>query len=60
MSLNKEERDWIQCHFDKLNERITKVRIDIAGLKVKSGIWGLIGGAIPILITISIYFLIKK
>jgi hypothetical protein len=57
--MNKEDRKWIDCHFTKLQDQITKVREDIAGLKVKSGIWGLIGGAIPVIATVLIYLLTK-
>lgn len=45
MALNQNERDWIEGHFDKLNDRITGVQIEIAKLKVKAGFWGGIGAA---------------
>jgi len=60
MALNQKERAWIQEQFDKVNELITNARLDIAGLKVKSGIWGLIGGSIPVLITIVLYICLRK
>ena len=42
--------------FDKLET----VLIGIAKLKVKSGVWGFIGGAIPVLIGIAmVYFKMK-
>lgn len=59
MSLSDKERNWIDCHFAKMQEQITLVRIDIAKLKVKSGFWGLLGGAISVLITMGIYLLLK-
>jgi hypothetical protein len=59
MALTQKERDWVDCHFNKLNDRITEVRVDIAGLKVKAGVWGLIGGAIPVIVTIAIYLIIR-
>jgi hypothetical protein len=31
---------------------VSKIEIDLAGLKVESGVWGLIGGAIPAIATI--------
>jgi hypothetical protein len=54
--LTEKERQWIECHFTKLNELVTLLRIDVAKLKVKSGIWGVIGGSIPVIA----YFLIKR
>lgn len=60
MALNQKERAWIQGQFDKVNDLITNARLDIAGLKVKSGIWGLIGGSIPVLITIVLYICLRK
>lgn len=59
MALTKNERTWIESHFDALRREVVKVQIDIATLKVKAGIWGLIGGAIPVVITIAIYLLVK-
>ena len=59
MALNQKERKWIEDHFTKLNDRIIDVRVDIATLKVKAGIWGIIGGVIPILIVICIYIFLK-
>lgn len=60
MALNQKEREWLECHFTKLNDRITDLRVDIAALKVKAGIWGLIGGAIPVVITVAIYICLRK
>ena len=57
--ITQQERDWLDCHFTKLQEQITLVRIEIAKLKVKSGIWGVIGGTIPVVIFIAIYFLMR-
>lgn len=36
-----------------------KLHIEIATLKVKSGVWGLLGGAIPVIIGLAI-MLLKK
>ncbi len=46
MSLNHKERDWIDGHFGTLREMISSLQIDVAKLKVKSGIWGAIGAAV--------------
>ena len=42
---------------DKLNKKLDKVIVDIATLKVKSGLWGLLGGTMPILIALMIWLL---
>ncbi len=52
-----DEQKWMERHFEKVNDRLTDVRIEIAKLKVKAGIWGVIGGAVPVLIMLAIYFL---
>lgn len=59
MALTVKERDWLDSKFEGIHDRFTEVLVEIAKLKIKSGIWGLIGGAIPVLITIGIYFLCK-
>ncbi len=41
-----------------LNEKINKIHVEIAYLKIKSGIWGLIGGAIPVAVAL-LFQLIK-
>lgn len=35
----------------------TKIREAIAGLNVKSGVWGLVGGAIPVSIGIAVWLI---
>lgn len=57
--MTQREREWIDCHFTKVNEQITLVRVEIAKLKVKSGIWGLMGGLIPVLIAVSLYIITR-
>ena len=58
--ITQKEREWLDCHFTKLQEQLTQVRIEIAKLKVKSGIWGVIGGSVPVVILIAIYFLARS
>ena len=48
--LDKSQRDT--------NKTLGEVKIEIATLKVKSGVWGLIGGVIPA-IGVILYALIK-
>ena len=43
---------------NRLFEILDQVRVDIARLQVKSGVWGILGGLIPATITM-IYFLTK-
>jgi len=39
--------------------RLGKVEIAISALKVKSGVWGVIGGAVPVALTIILYLIFK-
>ena len=59
MALTQKERTWIDSHFNKLNDRISDIRVDIATLKVKAGIWGLLGGLIPVIVTMGLYFILR-
>ena len=45
----------INTAYEKLDEKLDKAMIEIAGLKIKSGIWGLIAGAIPVIIGLILY-----
>ena len=58
--LNDKDRTWVECHFTKLHEKIEKLQVDVATLKVKAGVFGVIGGAIPVLITVIIYIFVRK
>jgi len=40
-----------------LNTKMDKVIIAVATLKVKAGIWGIMGGGIPIVILLGIWLL---
>jgi len=60
MSLTEKEREWIQGEFNFLKAEMVKVQIGQAILKVKTGIFGAIGGAIPVAILIAIYFIARK
>lgn len=44
---------------DELYAEITDVRIEVAGLKVKAGIWGALAGVLPAGIMAAIFGLIK-
>jgi len=48
--LNELER--LNENYEKLEAGVIEIKVDIAKLQVKSGVWGLAGGAISVLITI--------
>ena len=63
MSVN--ENNWLRYELERLNdnqekifEKIDKIHIDIAtlktSLKIQSSIWGIIGGAIPLCVTVIV------
>ena len=54
--------EWAHCRRElrEINEKLTRVRIEIAELKVKSGVWGLAGGMISIAIMIAVELILKK
>jgi hypothetical protein len=52
------DRKWIEEHFNDLRKELVLVQIEIAKLKVKSGIWGVIGGSIPVLMGLLIYIIV--
>ena len=46
---------------DKIkDEHISPVKVEIAMLKVKAGVWGLIGGAIPVVMMVLLELLKSK
>lgn len=40
-----------------ISKELTNIRVDIGMLKVKSGLWGLIGGFIPVAIAVILNLL---
>lgn len=42
---------------EKLDDRMISVQIEIAQLKIKAGVWGLVGGLIPVAIAIGLILL---
>jgi len=38
-------------------KELIQIKTDIAGLKVKSGVWGLVGGAVPIVMGLIIWYI---
>ncbi len=45
--------------YNRLDKKLSSVCTDIAGLKVKSGLWGSLGGAMSILIALGIWLVAK-
>jgi len=51
--------DKLDDHDDKFNgieDKLTQIQIDIATLKVKAGVWGGVGGMIPAVIAIVMFY----
>ena len=49
----------VDDHDDKFNgieDKLTQIQVDIATLKVKAGVWGGIGGLIPAVIAIVMFY----
>ena len=49
----------LEDHDDKFNgieDKLTQIQVDIATLKVKAGVWGGIGGLIPAIIAIVMFY----
>lgn len=42
--------------FTGIEDKLTQIQVDIATLKVKAGIWGGIGGLIPAVIAIVMFY----
>ena len=42
--------------FNGIEDKLTEIQVDIATLKVKAGVWGGIGGLIPAVIAIVMFY----
>ena len=55
--IRKKVDELVSCNAD-LKHEVAQIKIDMAALKerfaARAGMWGLIGGAIPVLITLGI------
>ena len=49
--------ETLEQRVDAVDEKVVLVRIDVAQLKVKSGMWGAAAGFIPALVTALVVFL---
>lgn len=57
----------VLAELERVNERLEalledqiQMRESIAGLKVKSGIWGAVGGALPAIVTLIVVYVEMK
>ena len=46
------ELERLNGNYEKANKHIMDIKVDMGQLQVKAGIWGAVGGGIPILILI--------
>ena len=46
-------------NIEKMETKLDCISKDTAVLKVKAGLWGLIGGAIPVVVGLALYFFQK-
>ena len=49
--------ETLEARVDAVDEKVVLVRIDVAQLKVKSGMWGAAAGFVPALVTALVVFL---
>ena len=42
--------------FSSIEDKLTKIQVDIATLKVKAGVWGDVAGLIPVVIAIVMFY----
>tara|TARA_Y100000310_G_C20348592_1_gene653223 strand:- start:207 stop:419 length:213 start_codon:yes stop_codon:yes gene_type:complete len=40
---------------EEIRKEMTRIRIEIGMLKIKAGIWGVLGGAIPVAIALGVW-----
>ena len=53
------ELERLNINYQRIEEGQTSIRIEIGKLQIKSGVWGLIDGTIPIVVTI-LFLLLKN
>ena len=42
--------------FTSIEDKLTKIQVDIATLKVKAGVWGGVAGLIPVVVAIVMFY----
>ena len=53
----KDRMTRMELKLDTLHETQTNIRVDIGALKVKAGVWGALGGSIPVVIGLGLWLL---
>lgn len=48
------ELERLNAHYEALRKEVGKIHTEVATLKVKAGLWGAIGAAIPVLLMLAI------
>ena len=48
------ELERLNVHYEALRKEVGKIHTEIATLKVKAGLWGAMGAAIPVLLMLAI------
>lgn len=43
--------------YSEIDKALQKIHVEIAMLKVKSGMWGAIGGSIPVIVALIFWYL---
>lgn len=51
------ELEDLKLSYRRLTDEIHGARMEIERLKVKAGIWGLIGGSVPVVIGMGVYLI---
>lgn len=51
--MNKE--DLILKRLDRMESKLDLCMVDIAGLKVKAGVWGALAGMVPVVVGLGIW-----
>jgi hypothetical protein len=58
----REYKIWIEKTLERFEKTLTEIkhdlteiRSDLSAMKVKAGVWGLIGSAIPVCIGLAVY-----
>jgi hypothetical protein len=57
--VTNQDRTWIEGHFESLRREVVKVQVDIAMLKVKAGVWGVLGGVATVAVAVGLYAISK-
>ena len=55
--MNDHDRDWLDRRLREIHRDITFIKVELGKLTIKSGVWGMLGGLIPVLIALCILIL---